>query len=284
MMHPRSAGLILCIAGMAACQAATPSGESRILAEVGSAKLTLDMAREAIPYAVWESDSARAIQRYVDTWVSRRLMSQEADRLGLWQLEDVDVRLKRVRDDLLIEVLRERALNELTTETQVTEEEIEAYYQQNRTQFELTERHVRVRHLMTESLEKAVAAKRDLAAGLGWDKVVAQYASDRESALASDAELKPVSAQLLDVPPMRAYLSGLPVNVASAVRQYEGSFHFIEITESVPAGSIADIDWVKDRIFEWLLIDKKRRALQQYERSLFYEAESKGSLRIHPYP
>lgn len=283
-MDLRFAGILLLGVMAAACQRSTPDGGGRVLAEVGSTRLTLEMAREAIPYAVWESDSTMAIQRYVDSWVSRTLMSREADRLGLWQLEDVDRRLKRMRDDLLIEVLRERALNELSTEIEVTEDEIEAYYLQNQSQFELSERHVRVRHLMTETLEKAMAAKRDLASGLPWERVVAQYASDRDAALASDAELKPVSAQLLDVQPMRAYLTGLPLNAASAVRQHEGLFHFVEITESYPAGSIPDIDWVKDRIFEWLLIDKKRRALQQFERSLFYEAESQGSLRIHPYP
>jgi hypothetical protein len=267
-----------------ACQPLAIEQNQRLLAEVGPIKLTMEMAREAIPYVVWESDSVTAINRYVESWVSRQLMAQEADRLGLQQLQDVDGRLKRVRDDVLIEVLRERALNEISAEIQVTEEDILAYFEQNRSQFAFAERHVRIRHLMSGSLEKSIAAKRDIESGMPWERVVAQYASDKEAALASDAELKPASTQLLHVPPMMAYLPTLAMNTSSGIRQWGDEFHFIIITESFEAGSTPDVTWIKDRIFEWLLIDKRRKALQQYERSLFYEAESKGSLRIHPYP
>jgi len=267
-----------------ACQHPATEPNQRLLAEVGQVRLTMEMAREAIPYVVWESDSATALNRYVESWVSRQLMAQEADRLGLQLLQDVDVRLKRVRDDVLIEVLRERAMNEISAEIQVTEEEILAYFEQNRSQFAFSERHIRERHLMSETLERSIAAKRDLESGMPWERVVAQYASDKDAAMASDAELKPAAAQLLHVPPMRAYLPSLAMNTSSGIRQYGDEFHFIIITESFDAGSTPDVGWVKDRIFEWLLIDKRRKALQQYERSLFYEAESKGSLRIHPYP
>jgi hypothetical protein len=267
-----------------ACQPLVTEHDQRLLAEVGPVKLTMEMARGEIPYVVWESDSVMALNRYVESWVSRQLMAQEADRLGLQQLQDVDARLKRVRDDVLIEVLRERAMNEISAELQVTEEEIRSYFEQNRSQFAFSERHIRVRHMMSESLEKSIAAKRDIESGMLWERVVAQYASDKDAALASDAELKPESAQLLHVPPMRAYFPILALNTSSGIRQFGDDFHFIIITESYQAGDTPDVSWVKDRIFEWLLIDKRRKALQQYERSLFYEAESKGSLRIHPYP
>ena len=77
-----------------ACQPLAIERNQRLLAEVGPIKLTMEMAREAIPYVVWESDSVTAINRYVESWVSRQLMAQEADRLGLQQLQDVDGRLK----------------------------------------------------------------------------------------------------------------------------------------------------------------------------------------------
>jgi hypothetical protein len=284
MTHRQKTYNLLPMVLLLACQPLATEQSQRLLAEVGPVKLTMEMAREAIPYVVWESDSITALNRYVESWVGRQLMAQEADRLGLQQLQDVDARLKRVRDDVLIEVLRERAMNEISAELQVTEEEILTYFEQNRSQFAFSERHIRVRHLMSESLEKSIAAKRDIGSGMPWEKVVAQYASDRDAALSSDAELKPASAQMLHVPPMRAYLPTLAMNTVSGIRQFGDDFHFIIITESFDAGAAPDVGWVKDRIFEWLLIDKRRKALQQYERSLFYEAESKGSLRIHPYP
>lgn len=274
-----TAALGLLILAMA-CARSSESERDPVIAEVGSDRLSRSMARDAIPYAVWESDSVMALNRYVERWVTRKVLAAEAERLGLRQLKDVDERLQRMREDVLIEVLRDRALSGMADELTVTEDEIEAYFHQNRTLFELSERHVRVRHLATERLDAAIAAKRDLAAGLRWEQVVAQYAANRDQALNSGTELIPVSVALLDLPSMRPYLFNLPLNVSSGVREVGGQFHFIQIIESYPAGSTPDIVWVKDRIFEWLLIDKKRRALQQFERTLYHRAEAQGSLRI----
>ncbi len=277
-------GLILCLIVLAGCFGDRPMAPGRVIAQVGPDVLTHQEAVDAIPYAVWESDSVKALSDYANSWSIHKLMVKEATRLGLDRLVDVSRQIELTRDGILVETLRDRALNTLNNEMNVTEAEIQDYYDTYSNQFRLNERHVRVRHFTTAQLEQAIAAKRDLQDGMSWENVVAQYSNDTEFALQSSNQIRPVSSAITSTPVMQAYLSSLGVGAISAVREFNGDYHFIQLVESYAPGSVPEISWLKERIFEWLIIEKRRRALLAYEQNLLLQAQSAGTVRIQLNP
>ncbi len=275
---------IIIVSVMSGCGSVEDSLSSRILAEVGTSKLTYGEVRAAIPYAVWESDSLNATNDYVSRWALSKLLSKEAEKLGLHELKDVENRIRTQREDVLIETLRDRALQTLNDEITVSEAEVEAYFESNSNQFKLSERHVRIRHLSAQSLDFAVAAKRELQDGAPWTEVVQRYAFSKSEANASELTLRPLSTALSAVPVIQASLGSLPQGTISSIRESDGFFHFVQILESYPAGSIPDISWVKGRIFEWLTIEKRRKALLAFELNLMLKAQADGNVRIQTLP
>lgn len=251
-----------------------------IIAQVGPHLLTHQQAIDAIPYAIWESDSVKALSDYATSWTIHKLMVKEATRLGLDRLDDVSRQIELNRDGILVETLRDRALNTLNDEMTVTEAEIQDYYDTYANQFRLTERHVRVRHITTARLDQAIAAKRDLQDGMKWEQVVAQYSNDAEFSLQSSNQIRPASSAVSAIPVMQSYIPLMSVGSISAVREFNGDYHFIQLVESYAPGSVPEITWLKERIFEWLIIEKRRRALLSYEQNLFLQAQSAGTVRI----
>jgi len=276
-------GLILCVV-LTGCFGDRTMSPGRVIAQVGSDVLTHQQALDAIPYVVWESDSVKALSDYTTSWTIQKLMVKEATRLGLDRLENVSRQIELNRDGILVETLRDRALNTLVNEMTVTEAEIQDYYDTHANQFRLTERHLRVRHITTARLEQAIAAKRDLQDGMSWENVVAQYSNDSEFALQSSNQIRPASSAISSIPVMQAYLSSMSVGSISAVREFNGDYHFIQLVESYAPGSVPEISWLKERIFEWLIIEKRRRALLAYEQNLLLQAQSAGTVRIQLNP
>lgn len=263
---------------LSACSATTDA-DRRIMAEVGNDALTYTQVRDAIPYAIWQSDSVNATNEYVKQWTLTRLLATEAERLGLHELDEVAERIRIHRDDVLIETLRDRALLSMTDEIRVSEAEIDAYFEEHKNQFTLKERHVRIRHLSTVSLDLAVAAKADLERGGDWERIVDQYAADKAMALASSESLRPLSSLVTVTPLLQTAIATMSPNAISAIRGQDGRFHFVQLLETYPPGSVPDISWVKDRILEWLTIEKRRIALLSFEQQLLLQAQADGIVR-----
>lgn len=271
-------GFLFALMLISSCSSSS-DGENRILAEVGTDALTYQEVRDAIPYAIWQSDSVNAANDYVKQWTMTRLLATEAERLGLHELDEVAERIRIHRDDVLIETLRDRALNSLTDEIRVSEDEIEAYFEKHKEQFALKERHVRIRHMSTVSLDLAVAAKAGLERGGEWDQLVERYAADKPAALASAETLRPISSLVNLTPVLQGSIPSMALQSISSIRGQDGRFHFVQLLESYPAGSVPDISWAKGRILEWLTIEKRRIALLSFEQNLLLQAQADGTVR-----
>lgn len=274
----RSTLITMCVI-LVACSTAEKNIPSTILAEVGTDVLTHRDVKAAIPYAVWQSDSLNATSEYVRQWTMTRVLAMQAEKLGLHELREVADRIRTHRDDVLIETLRDRAIQSMSDEIHVSDADVEAYYQEHSEQFALKERHVRIRHLTTVSQDMAIAAKSELQRGGDWIDIVNRYAADKPSALASSDVLRPVSSLVALSPFLQSTISSLKPEAISSIREFEGRFQFVQLLETHAPGTIPDVSWVKDRILEWLTIEKRRVALLSFEQSLLLQAQADGTVR-----
>jgi DNA-binding HxlR family transcriptional regulator len=284
MRAARLAIFVFFVGLVSSCEMPGAVQDETAVARVGKSVLTLDQVRSEIPEFLLENDSTAAVQRFVQNWVQREILFQEAKRLGLHEHQEIRNQLRQVETMVLSEALRDLIIANSLEQQSVTEEEVREYYDRNRNQFVLQERHVRLRHLISATLEESVAGKNDLMRGVDWETVAAQYGVDKEETISRSQHFFPVSTLFADNPPMRDYLRVIGISEVSPIRIHRSQFHFIQIVEDRPAGSHPDIDWMFDQIKEWLSIEKRRKAVRAYEQNLLMQAEANNEIEIFEHP
>ncbi|MDZ7773959.1 MAG: hypothetical protein U5K31_14640 [Balneolaceae bacterium] len=261
--------------GLAACTVPGGQGNDRALARVGGETLTLQQAREALPEHLLASDSLRALTSYRDEWVRSRLMSREAERLGLIRSEEVQRRLERARREVLSEALRSQIMRQFAEGDSVSNEEARNYFQTHREQFVLQERYVRFRHLETQTIEEARSARQQIMQGEPWPEVARRFGRNPEQAIGQSEQFWPVSMAAADQPVLQRYLEEvIGITEISPVRRLGTTYHFVQLMEAREAGEQPDLEWLMTQIKDWLRMEKRRRHFSSFVKNLYLKAES----------
>lgn len=266
---------------MPGCNKNDTPENGEVLAIVGSDILYLEDAIRNIPPVILSSDSSLAVQRYRDNWVFNRILYQEALRLNLDKSGHIVERLARAKHDIIIEALREQIVSNHPGILEVSNDEIRNFYELNREQFVLQERHIRMRLLSNPDLQVVQRAKEELLRGVEWDDVVESYALNKEVARSLENQLLPASSLLSDLPNLKVYIGVIGLNEISPIRWDGEYYHFIQIVEDRPVGDHPDLEWVFSQIKEWLIVDKTRRAINIYEQNLYLQAEANNEIKIY---
>lgn len=262
------------------CQKSSIPDNDTVIARVGSEFLTLSMIKSDVPNHIWESDSVSAIKSYRDNWVNSQILYQEAKRLNIHQAEQISRRIASSERDILAAALRETIILNSESQLEVTVNEIQQYYENNRENFVLQERYIRVRHLATKTLNESREAKAQLMRGISWETVVERFSLNKQETLRLATQFYPESVILLDNQPMREYLRVIGISEISPIRGHNGQFHFIQIVEDRPQGDHPDLDWIFEQIREWLGIEKRRRAFRAYEQNLILQAQANNEIDL----
>ena len=187
-------------------------------------------------------------------------------------------RLQRAREDVLAQSLKDAILGEHEDKLRVTRSEAQDYYEAHKDRFVLDERHVQFRHLVTNTLSESRQAKSDLMRGIDWRTVVEKYAVNKEMTLQNSTQFWPVSMALKDNPPMNQYLQVIGITEISPIRRVEGNYHFIQLMDERSKGTHPDIEWLLERIQEWLRISKRRKHFNSYVQNLYLNAEANNEI------
>lgn len=262
---------------LSSCAETVKRPTGRPIAKVGNQILTIEDIRRELPDYLLIDDSAKAVNAFKDDWIRRQLLVQEAERIKLHENYDVMQKLQRTRDEVLSQALRDYWLKSTDT-VWVSRQEAQAYYEENKSEFVLTERHIRFRHFMTADLPESRAAKEALQRGIAWETVVDRYALDKKETLRNATQFWPISMALTEVPIMHQYLQIIGIREISAIRFIDGRYHFVQLMEQRAKGEHPDVDWVIERISDWLKLEKQRKRLRNFERNLYLKAESNNEI------
>lgn len=251
-----------------------------LLAEVGNNKLRISDVKSALSPELYYSDSLRIINQYKNNWVNRQLKVREARRLGLDQHPEVKKRLQQVTESILVDAINEAVLLENPT-SPVSLEEAQIYYENNKEKFILTERHVRYRHLIAATASDAQNARTALMRGRSWHSIAEQYAIAPQQAIQISQQYYPLSTAASQFPAMNSFLQVIGISEISPVRRIDDQYHFVQLIESRDAGEHPQVDWIIQKITEWLATERKRKHLRAMEQRLFLQAEANNELKIH---
>lgn len=252
----------------------------QVLARVGNERLTLDDARNQIPGFVFNEDSVVALTQYRDEWIQKKVLLQEADRINLAQQRSIQEKMQNAHQEVLVEGLKDYVIKDYEEDLQVSDEEARSYYQANKNQFILNEEFVRFRHVETEDMVSARAAKRELMQGIEWPEVARKYSIDPETKIRQSEQYWPISMALADYNILNHYLSLIGNTEISQIERINGNYHFVQLRDTRAEGEHPELDWLIEQIKDWLLLRKKKRHFSSYVKNLYLKAQSNNEVEI----
>lgn len=228
--------------------------EADIVASVGNTILT----REAMSKMMsWEGMNPEQETEFIDRWVNRELLFQEAKRLGMDKSEDLSLELDLVEKEHLIQKLMDRTFAE---KIRISDEEIGSYYESHREEFTVSEDEVRVLHILTKTEADANAARQEIMAGKPFEDVARERSVGIFQESGGDLGFFK-SGEV--IPEIERYAFRLSEGEVSRVFQSSYGFHILKIVKKYPKDSVKDLVAVREEILQHLRVTK--------ERSIYYD-------------
>ena len=273
--------LLIVVGAMVAfssCQQTTQQNTEDALARVGNEYLTIDQAIGDIPEAVLSEDSVEALTQYRDNWVRQQLLVQEAKRLGLDQKPEIQQKMERARQEILRQALKDYVLASNEKEMQITDEQARTYYQANKEQFVLEEDFVQFRHMRTKTIKEARNARQDLLDGVPWPEVARTYAINPSTVISESDQYWPISMAVQDIDIMNRYLTVIGQNEISPIQRVNGVYHFVQLMEIRSEGDHPNLEWLIERIKDWMTLNNRQRNFSYFVKNLYLKAESNNEV------
>jgi len=222
--------------------------DADIIAKVGNTILSRQEMQEAMAKEGYPDDQERV---FVDRWVHRELLYQEAQRLHLEHSEDLQEELSRIRKELLINKLLERTYNE---KIRMSEEEIRSYYDQNVSDFKVNEAQVRIQHMLLETRSDANLAYQEINAGKSFESVAKSRSTD---AFASQGGEMGYIKKNDVIPEIERYAFRLQEDQVSPVVRSSFGYHIIKVLDRRSAGETRPLSEVRPEIMQRLRVIKE---------------------------
>ncbi len=238
--------LFILVLGFVLAGCAGEPGQGPVVARVGDAALMVAQLDAQVP----DSELADAERRiYVDNWVRRQLLYQEALAREVDQTARVHQLIESTRRDLIIAAF----LDDLFADRQidVTDSNVEQHYHLHVDDFRRPEAELRAQHILLGSRRDATALRNELLRGAVFkDKV--RLSIDRETNTMG-GDLGYFTAD--ERPEIWAACDGASPGQLCNILSLDAGFHIVRLTDRKEANSVRDLTepTVREQILETLV-------------------------------
>ena len=205
----------------------------------------------------------------LDQMISEKLLIQEAKNMGLEEDEDVKEQIKRMTEQIMVQVLIER---EILDKVEVNEEEISEYYEQNKINFTEKEQ-IHLYNILLNTEEEAQAVLEQLKAEGDFSEIAKEKSTGPSAAQGGD--LGYISKGTI-IPEIEEVVFALEIEELSNIVKTDYGFHILKITDK-KAETIKTLEEVKEEIIQTLLPTKQKEAFD----NLLNDLKSKVEIIIN---
>ncbi|SDG12433.1 peptidylprolyl isomerase [Pelagibacterium luteolum] len=263
-----------------AAPAPEPVAPETVIASVGGEDITEGDLLLAAEELTAELQSVPADQRrafLLTVLIDMKLMAGAARENGLGDTEDFTRRLAYLED----QALRRAFFNDIV-ETQVTEEAINAAYEELAAEF-TPEPEVRARHILVETEEEANSIRAEIEGGMSFEDAAAEYGTDGTSATGGD--LGYFGAGMM-VPEFEEAAFAMEVGELSQPVQSQFGWHLIQLEDS-RLSAAPPIEQVRQQVAQQVLYESYEAAIENIradtevtitDEALAAEVEAQGGL------
>jgi hypothetical protein len=138
--------LLILVIGLGACTTLENRSKEKSLARVYDKNLYLSDIQDIFPNNISHSDSIIILQSFVDKWVKEQLILHKAELNLTDEQKDVRQRLDEYRSSLLIYKYEQNLITQ-KLDTVISREEVQAYYDENPSNFSLDDHIIKCLYL-----------------------------------------------------------------------------------------------------------------------------------------
>lgn len=266
----------------AACSSdkgANPSG--KLMASVYGEELYASEISAALGSISSQRDSNAAVKEFVNAWVKRQVLLHEAQEKLSDEEKDKSLQLDQYLNDLLIYELEQKIIGQ-KLDTAVSDLEINRYYNNNRSNFELKENIVRMIFFKLPSDLPKI------------DKLWSQFQKGRKEDLEEltltavetggnffrDEDVWLSFNDLVKEIPINTYNQENFLNNTKVIRLNDNKFvYFVKILDFKIRNSASPLEFERDKIKNIILNKRKVSTVQRYEEELIRKGEENNKIK-----
>ena len=256
------------------CSSSAPNA----VAQLGDAVLTMEELRERIPNNVSKEDSAALAQEIIQSWLKDALVLQEAEKMSDQEKLAVERRIEDYRRSLLIYSYEQDWIKK-NMDTVVTEDQILAYYEANKSSMKVNEHFLKLKFCSLPEKSKEVKnmtsafASDDIST---WEAFCAQAGAKHYYNFTTYINWEQF-AQLI---PLAIADRSEFITRATSMQQinFNGEIIWVKIGSCLLPGDSSPLEMVRSNIASILLNIRKQELLQKMKNGLYDQAKSEGKL------
>lgn len=266
-----------------------PEGSSKVLATVNGENITeadLQVELAGKPDNFLKiATTPEGKKMLTERMIERKLLMQTAKKEGIAENPEIEKRLNAYKDRLIIEELRKKIM---ASPAPATDQQIEAYYNEHKSQYSTPEM-ARVRRIIMGDKESADKIYKELKAAPGKFEEIAKQSSQDEltknrggdmgfAMKSSDAQARmrsadPGSLQKNSIPDeLASKVFGMKKDEVSPVMEYQGKYYIFQFLEKRP-GEDKSFDQVKEQIKRTMEYEGTQSKWKEYVEGLKRNAQ-----------
>lgn len=242
--------------------------ENKVLAVVEGKEITQDVVMKFLndlgPQMAMQFQSPEGMKRVVDELVSQEIIYLDAIEKEMEKEEEFIKELDRLKEGLL----KQYAVNKLLMDTSVTDEEVEAYYNENKEIFKKPESVV-ASHILIDSEEKANEIVKEINEGLSFEDAAVKHSSCPSKE--QGGNLGEFGRGQM-VPEFDAAVFDMEIGPISEPVKSQFGYHIIKVTAKNEE-SLSSFEEVQQQLFQQLLgmkqqeiyVEKTNELKEKYE-------------------
>ncbi|MFM2201248.1 MAG: hypothetical protein RL040_448 [Bacteroidota bacterium] len=277
---PYAAAVSFCILLMAACG---NKKNGAVIAEVNGKQLTLEEIMRIVPDNSTAEDSAQLVERYVKDWATQQLLVTKAEETLTNDQQSFEERIEEYRLSLLTHAFEQEWVRQ-KLDTNVTDAEIQAYYDANEGNFELKDYIVQVKFCAVAQDSKSVDGVRKLFQSavpedLGrWE----QACVDAGASFYFEEDTWMSWVDFIRQVPLEVY------NVESFLQTNkniefvkENTMYLIQFIKYQLRGSKSPLSFERERIANMILNKRKQDSLAALRKDMYEQAMQDGTIKTY---
>ena len=254
-----------------------------VVARAGDHVLHLSELEQYIPQGVSSEDSTKLARQFIDAWAQDLLLLDMAEEHLSPSEKDVTNELEDYRRTLLKYRYEQLYINQ-RLDTLITTEEVNAFYKENSALFRLERPIVKARYLLIPADAKSIKNLRRLMSSEDETEVMEAASLASTSAIKyvdqADTWMDALSLAREMGMDYQKLLSGIR-NQFMEYTDENGILHLAYLTEQVPEGKTAPLEYCEDRIRELILSGRKHTLEESLEQDVLEDARKNNKYVIY---
>jgi hypothetical protein len=256
------------------CQTTQQQDDGNIIASVNGKSLKTGDLNSIMPvYPLSEEDSAKFVETYIKDWIKQQLLVEEAKKVLSPEEQDVSKELEQYEQQLLIHKYKNKKINPINN-AEITDDSIVSYYEANIDKFLLSFPIVKVKYIVfPPGMEIPTDVNRALMSSASLPQSVNDYIYSYAT------KYDDFNNQWVNFNNLFLNTQHTPVNTIETLKQnkvisFENNSekHIIIIEDYRLPGEQSPLDFVKGRIRNMLINNKKIDFLREIKDSLYNHA------------